>query len=91
MSMKLRTPHPSPSGGPDGRLQLAFSRPVVVRALKVAALVGTLLALINHGDSLLAGSLSGEALAKVLLTYLVPYGVSVWSAVSALQASRDSH
>ncbi|HBM83968.1 MAG TPA: hypothetical protein DD459_09890 [Halieaceae bacterium] len=64
---------------------------MVVRALKVAALVGTLLALINHGDSLLAGSLSGEALAKVLLTYLVPYGVSVWSAVSALQASRDSH
>ncbi|HAN67350.1 MAG TPA: hypothetical protein DD808_06870 [Halieaceae bacterium] len=64
---------------------------MVVRALKVAALVGTLLALINHGDSLLAGSLSGEALVKVLLTYLVPYGVSVWSAVSALQASRDSH
>jgi len=70
----------------SGFLKLAFSRAVVLRALRVAALVGTLLALINHGDRILTASLTAWGFGQILLTYLVPYSVSVWSSVRALQS-----
>ena len=54
---------------------------IVRRSLKVAVLVGTILALINHGDRMLSGSLDGEAALKIVLTYLVPYCVSTWASV----------
>ena len=67
-------------------LSIALSRPVVLAAIKVAIVVGSLLALINHYDKLADMSFQRSDLAKILLTYLVPYGVSTWSAVKALQA-----
>jgi hypothetical protein len=70
----------------EGFFSLAFSRQVVPRATSVAVIVGTILAFINHGDKILAMSLSGQDLFKVMLTYLVPYGVSTWSAVRAIEA-----
>jgi len=44
------------------------------------------LALINHGDSILAGTLSGGAILKILLTYAVPYCVALYASVSAMNA-----
>ena len=70
-------------------LSIATTRPVVVRSTRVALVVGTLLAAINHGDSLLAGSLDGEAALKICLTYLVPYAVATWSAVQTILAGSD--
>jgi hypothetical protein len=46
-----------------------------------------MLALINHGDRLVAGSVDGEAALKILLTYLVPYGVSTWASVQTALGS----
>ena len=66
---------------------LAISRPVVKNAIRVAVLVGTILALINHGDKILAMSLTREQIIHVLCTYVVPYCVATYSAVRALQAS----
>lgn len=66
-------------------ITLAFSKPVMMRSLKVALLVGTLLALINHGENILSMNLSFQDFLKILLTYLVPYSVSTWSAVQALK------
>ena len=64
-------------------------RPAVVRrSLTVALVVGTLLVIINQGDRFMAGQ--GLDLAKVVLTYLVPYGVATYGAVSALLAKPDS-
>ncbi|WP_299616351.1 nitrate/nitrite transporter NrtS [Pelagibius sp.] len=58
-------------------------RPAVVRrSLGVALVVGTLLVAINQGDRLIAGQ--GLDLAKTLLTFLVPYCVATYGAVSAL-------
>lgn len=71
-------------------ISLALSKQVVPRALKVALLVGTLLALINHGEKILAMSLTSQDFIKVVLTYLVPYGVSTWSAVGAIRANAIS-
>ena len=67
-------------------LSLALSRSVVLAAIKVALVVGTLLALINHYDKLATLNFQRSDIYKILLTYLVPYGVSTWSAVKALQA-----
>ena len=62
---------------------IAFSRDVVARAVKVALVVGCILVAINHGDALLAGDLDSVRLARIALTFLVPYCVSVYSAAAA--------
>ena len=50
-------------------------------AFVTGVVVGTLLTAINQGDFILAGQ--KPDLVKVGLTYLVPYGVSTFSAVRA--------
>lgn len=67
---------------------IAARRDVVIRALKTAALVGLVLIAINHGDALLAGDLDGMRLARMLLTVLVPYSVSTYASVRAIQGMR---
>jgi hypothetical protein len=62
-----------------------FLRPVVLTAIKVAIVVGTVLALINHGPALLALELSRQQIMQIALTYLVPYSVSTYSSVKMLQ------
>jgi hypothetical protein len=52
------------------------------RAITVAAVIGTLLTVINQGDVLVTGRLSSLGLLKIGLTYLVPFGVSVYSALA---------
>ena len=57
------------------------------RSFAVALVVGTILNLINQGDALLAAhSLN---VAKLLLTYLVPYCVATYGAVSFQLAQRQ--
>ncbi|MEM6899140.1 MAG: nitrate/nitrite transporter NrtS [Pseudomonadota bacterium] len=58
----------------------AVQKDIVVRALRVAAIVGTILILINQIDVLLAGTL--PPVWKILLTYCVPYSVSTYSAAA---------
>ena len=62
---------------------IAFSRLVVARAVRVSLVVGFVLVAINHADALAAGDLDGLRLAKILLTFLVPYCVSAYSAAAA--------
>jgi hypothetical protein len=71
-----------------GRIwRYAVSEGVPRRSLIVALIVGTILNLINPGDAMLAGM--PLDLAKLLLTYLVPYCVSTYGAMSfRLHAAR---
>lgn len=69
-------------------LQIARRRDIATRALKVALIVGTVLAAINQGDLLLAGELSPGVLAKILLTYCVPYCVSTYAGVEAVRSQQ---
>jgi len=55
----------------------AVSGGVPRRSLVVALIVGTVLNLINQGDAMLSGI--PIDLAKLLLTYLVPYFVSTYA------------
>ena len=54
------------------------------RSVRVALVVGTLLTLINQGGRLLAIDIDAPTLARIVLTYIVPYCVSTWAAVGAL-------
>ncbi len=65
--------------------ELTLSRALLLprtvwRAVKVSLLIGTLLVLINQGDLMLAGG--WPPLWKILLTYLVPYGVASYAAAA---------
>jgi hypothetical protein len=67
----------------------AVSDGVPRRSLWVALIVGTILNLINQGDSLISGQRLDVA--KLLLTYIVPYMVSTYGAVSfRLHAARGA-
>ena len=50
-------------------LAVACRRDVVRRALKVAAVVGTVLVAINQGNVLASAGISTEVIAKIALTY----------------------
>lgn len=67
----------------------ACKRPIVIAAIKVALVVGTILNLINQGGRLMEGlSLSWF---HVGLNYLVPYCVSSYSAArNELRRQGDS-
>jgi len=55
---------------------------VVGRAIKVAFIVGTLLNLINQGEALIFFHFENLHIAKFLLTYLVPYSVTTYTATT---------
>ncbi len=63
-------------------------RETVSRAIKVSAIVGTILIAINQGDGIIAGS--WPPLWKIILTYLVPYSVSSYSTAALLLDQQRS-
>ena len=70
-------------------LPIFFSKPVVFRAVKVAILVGVILALINHGELILSGNITTECWVKMLITCFVPYTVSsVTATMNILEQSN---
>ena len=60
---------------------------ILIRSLTVAIVIGTLLNAINQGDVVLAGQVPN--LAKLALTYLVPFLVATYGAYSALASIPD--
>jgi hypothetical protein len=70
-------------------LDVALGADVVGRSLKVAAIVGTILALINYWDRLIPYSLDLNAWVKIAMTYCVPYCVSSYGSVSAILAQAN--
>ncbi|HSH37370.1 MAG TPA: nitrate/nitrite transporter NrtS [Chthoniobacterales bacterium] len=54
------------------------------RSIKVAIVVGTILAVVNHYDAILSGTFSTRTVVQIAVTYLVPFCVSTFA--SALQA-----
>lgn len=77
----------SAAGGRDARcLRHAMVYPRVRdRALRVALVVGVVLFAINQLDVVLRGEISPVTVAKIVLTFAVPYLVSTYS---ALQVNR---
>jgi Mg/Co/Ni transporter MgtE len=65
-------------------LRLCFTKSVICRAVGTALIVGAILAVINYGDVILRGQMTQPQIFKLMLTFLVPYCVSVYSSVSAI-------
>ena len=59
---------------------MVLRKGIIRRALLTSLVVGSLLLLINHGDTVKAQEY--PALWKVGLTYLVPFLVTIWGSVS---------
>ncbi len=57
---------------------------VLKRSAHVAILVGTILVIINHFDSIFYGDLVVADYIKMLMTYCVPFCVSTHASVSAI-------
>ena len=68
-------------------LSIAFSPPVVRRALKYAVIVGAVLLAINHGDVIARDAMTTLRWAKAALTVLVPYCGSTLASVEAMRAA----
>ena len=74
-------------GGSGGRPALRCWRhailyePVFRRALTVAAVIGTILFLINQLDVVVSGKVTALVVLKIALTYVVPFLVSTYSAL----------
>ena len=57
-------------------------RPLLKRSLYATLVVGTILTLLNQGDTLLAGDWSSSFYWKIPLTYSVPFIVSTYGALT---------
>ncbi|MDJ1006210.1 MAG: nitrate/nitrite transporter NrtS [Paracoccaceae bacterium] len=70
---------------PEPWYRLAIRPRVVKRAALMALVVGHVLGAINHGHSILAGTMTGSDWARFGLTFLVPYCVSTLSSILAIR------
>jgi hypothetical protein len=59
------------------------------RSLRIAAVVGTVLVAINHGNVVLAGVWPESLSWKIPLTYAVLFTVAMWRALTNLRALRS--
>lgn len=63
----------------------ALEREVIKRSLKTSLIVGSILAMINHGDVILALDMPVDRAIKMALTYVVPYLVTTSASIGAIR------
>jgi hypothetical protein len=68
----------------------SLERDTIIRSLKAALVIGTLLGLINHGQALVSGHFTRSELVPLLTTYLVPFCVTTYGQVQG-KRQRDQH
>lgn len=56
--------------------------PMLKTSVKTSLVVGTLLVLLNHGDIFLSGNFPPQLFWKIPLTYVVPFCVASWGALT---------
>lgn len=69
--------------------QILTRSDVFLRALKMASIVGIILAAINHGDHLLLGTMTFTNWVKILITFCVPFCVSTISSALAIKREQN--
>jgi len=68
---------------------IATRKDVLLRAFKMASIVGIVLAIINHGDHILLGTMTYNNWIKILITFWVPFCVSTISSVLAIRKEQN--
>jgi hypothetical protein len=66
----------------DLLLKIICSKALITKALKIAFVVGIILNMINQGDLILSLNFEQLSFFKLLLTFTVPFCVSMYTAVS---------
>lgn len=86
---------PQQSANQRSLLAYCLERNMLVFSIKMALVVGTLLALINHGQALLTGHFTPDHLLPLLFTYLVPFTVAMSSQIQGKRqrdrSPREAH
>ena len=70
-------------------IEIVTRTDVLLRALKMASIVGIILAIINHGDHIFLGTMTVTNWIKVLITFCVPFCVSTISSVLAIRREQN--
>jgi hypothetical protein len=65
-----------------------LDRATLLFSIKMALIVGTLLAVINHGQAIVTGHFTSDRLLPMLLTYCVPFSVAMYSHIQG-KRQRD--
>lgn len=63
-------------------LSIATTKPLIIKALKIAFVVGIILNLINQGEKLIVLDFQNINFFKFFLTFTVPFCVSMYTAVT---------
>ena len=66
-------------------IRIAIRKDIWTRGLKVSLVVGSLLVIINHWNTLFLGKLTFREGIEIVLTYFVPYGVSTYASVASIR------
>lgn len=62
-------------------IKIALEKDILWSSIKVTFVVGTILNLINQGDKLVQLNFEELALGKLLLTFMVPYLLSMYASI----------
>jgi hypothetical protein len=62
---------------------------IIRTSLRTALIVGTILALINHYESILALNLGPAEIVQIVVTYLVPFVVATYAAARHAQRTEE--
>ena len=69
--------------------KVATRSDVLLRAFKMASIVGIVLAIINHGDHILLQTMTFNNWLKIMITFCVPFCVSTISSVLAIKREQS--
>ena len=69
---------------------VAFRKNVFLRALKMALIVGIVLAVINNDDHVFLGTMTVTIWIKILITFCVPFCVSTISSVLTIKKEQST-
>lgn len=69
-----------------------LERDTLVRSIKTALVVGSIVGLINHGLALITGHLfTADQLTPLLLTYFVPFFVATYGQIQGKRQRDQAH
>ncbi len=81
--------HTNTRGSQRPLIAYCLERATMLFSIKMALVVGTLLAVINHGQAIVTGHFTSDRLFPMLLTYCVPFTVAMYSQIQGkLQRDR---
>lgn len=68
---------------------MKFTRKVLIRAMQVSLVVGTILVLINHNRILFGETVTLTCLIQIILCFIVPFIVSLYSQSIAIRHKQS--